>query len=104
MATKLSTIACFLAVAAHLSAAEAVSHFALLDGNKIHYDSFGAGDEAVVFIDGWTCDSTFWKAQAPIYEQRRSLLIDLPGHGLSDKPEIPYTMELVCARRRCRDD
>ena len=66
----------------------------MLDGNKIHYDSFGAGSEAVVFIHGWTCDSTFWKAQAPIYEQRRSLLIDLPGHGLSDKPDIPYTMEL----------
>jgi pimeloyl-ACP methyl ester carboxylesterase len=79
---------------APLIAAEAVSHFASLDGNKIHYDSFGQGDEALVFIHGWTCDSTFWKAQAPIYEHRRSLLIDLPGHGLSDKPEIPYTMEL----------
>ena len=79
---------------ATLTAAEGVSHFASLDGNKIHYDSFGQGDEAVVFIHGWTCDSTFWKAQAPIYENRRSLLIDLPGHGLSDKPEIPYTMEL----------
>ena len=66
----------------------------MLDGNKIHYNSFGAGDEAVVFIHGWTCDSTFWKAQAPIYDKRRSLLIDLPGHGLSDKPDIPYTMEL----------
>jgi pimeloyl-ACP methyl ester carboxylesterase len=92
---ELFTIVCFSAVAiAPLTASEAVSHFAVLDGNKIHYDSFGAGDEAVVFIHGWTCDSTFWKAQAPIYEQRRSLLIDLPGHGLSDKPEIPYTMEL----------
>jgi pimeloyl-ACP methyl ester carboxylesterase len=79
---------------APLSAANAVSHFASLDGNRIHYDSFGQGDEAVVFIHGWTCDSTFWKAQAPIYEKTHSLLIDLPGHGLSDKPEIPYTMEL----------
>ena len=79
---------------APLTASEAVSHFATLDGNKIHYLSFGQGDMAVVFIHGWTCDSTFWKAQAPIYENRRSLLIDLPGHGQSDKPEIPYTMEL----------
>jgi pimeloyl-ACP methyl ester carboxylesterase len=92
---KLFTVVCLLALAlAPLTAAEAVSHFAALDGNKIHYLSFGKGDEAVVFIHGWTCDSTFWKAQAPIYEKRRSLLIDLPGHGLSDKPEIPYTMEL----------
>lgn len=95
MARKLSPLVCLSVLAiAPLSAAEAVSHFASLDGNKIHYDSFGQGDEAVVFIHGWTCDSTFWKAQAPIYETRRSLLIDLPGHGLSDKPEIPYTMEL----------
>ena len=40
-------------------------------------------------------ETTFWKAKAPTYEQRRSLLIDLPGYGLSDKPEIPYTMELI---------
>jgi pimeloyl-ACP methyl ester carboxylesterase len=93
--SKLSTIVCFSALAiAPLTAAEAVPHFAALDGHKIHYESFGQGDEAVVFIHGWTCDATFWKAQAPIYETRRSLLIDLPGHGLSDKPEIPYTMDL----------
>jgi pimeloyl-ACP methyl ester carboxylesterase len=93
--TKLCTAACLWVLSiAPLTAAGSVSHFAMLDGNKIHYDSFGAGDEAVVFIHGWTCDSTFWKAQAPIYEQRRSLLIDLPGHGRSDKPEIRYTMEL----------
>ena len=67
---------------------------ATLDGHKIHYESFRQGSEAVVFIHGWTCDSTFWKAQAPVYESRRSLLIDRPGHGQSDKPEIPYTMEL----------
>jgi pimeloyl-ACP methyl ester carboxylesterase len=95
VARKRFSIVCLSVLAfAPLTAAEAVSYFASLDGNKIHYDSFGQGDEAVVFIHGWTCDSTFWKAQAPIYEHRRSLLIDLPGHGLSDKPEIPYTMEL----------
>jgi pimeloyl-ACP methyl ester carboxylesterase len=69
------------------------SHFATFDGNKIHYISFGRGDEAILFIHGGLCDSTFWKMQAPVYEKRRSLLIDLPGHGLSDKPDIPYTME-----------
>jgi pimeloyl-ACP methyl ester carboxylesterase len=94
VATRLCTIVCFSALAIAPLTAEGVSHYTMLDGNKIRYDSFGGGDEAVVFIHGWTCDSTFWKAQAPIYEQRRSLLIDLPGHGLSDKPEIPYTMEL----------
>lgn len=77
-----------------MAAAEGDSRFTTLDDNKIHYVSYGKGKEAIVFIHGWTCDSTFWKTQAPVYESRRALLIDLPGHGLSDKPEIPYTMEL----------
>jgi pimeloyl-ACP methyl ester carboxylesterase len=67
--------------------------FAELDGNKIHYLTYGQGKEAVVFIHGWTCDLAFWRFKAPVYEKQRSLLIDLPGHGMSDKPEVPYTME-----------
>ena len=76
------------------SLADGVSRFATLDGSKVHYVSYGSGDRAVVFIHGWTCDASFWQAQAPVYETTRSLLIDLPGHGQSDKPEIPYTMDL----------
>jgi pimeloyl-ACP methyl ester carboxylesterase len=67
--------------------------FASLDGAKVHYLSYGAGKEAVVFIHGWTCDLTFWRMQAPVYQKRRSILIDLPGHGASDKPDLAYTME-----------
>lgn len=86
---------CVLALTlTYLTAAEPVAHTATLDGHKIHYLSTGKGEEALVFIHGWTCDSTFWKGQAPVYEARRSLLIDLPGHGLSDKPNISYTMDL----------
>lgn len=77
-----------------LALADGASHFATLDGHKIHYVSYGSGDRALVFIHGWTCDATFWQAQAPVYEKTRSLLIDLPGHGQSDKPEIEYTMDL----------
>ena len=73
--------------------AEAPSRFAKIDGARVHYKSYGAGREALVWIHGWTCDQTFWRLQAPIYENRRSLLIDLPGHGQSDKPEISYTQE-----------
>ena len=61
------------------------------DGAKVHYESYGKGTDAVVFIHGWTCDLTFWRGQAPVYEKRRSLLIDLPGHGQSAKPEVAYT-------------
>src|SRR5260370_18469286 len=63
------------------------------DGARVHYESYGQGNEAVVFIHGWTCDLTFWRGQSGVYQKHRSLLIDLPGHGQSDKPETAYTME-----------
>ncbi len=63
------------------------------DGSAVHYESYGKGQEAVVFIHGWTCDLTFWRGQAPLYEKRRALLIDLPGHGQSEAPKTDYTME-----------
>jgi pimeloyl-ACP methyl ester carboxylesterase len=63
------------------------------DGARVHYESYGQGQEAVVFIHGWTCDLTFWRGQAPVYEKHRALLVDLPGHGQSEKPDVAYTQE-----------
>ena len=63
------------------------------DGSRVHYESYGKGQDAVVFIHGWTCDLTFWRGQAPVYEKHRALLVDLPGHGQSEKPEVTYTQE-----------
>ena len=77
-----------LAAAATLSAATVKS-----DGARVHYRSYGSGRQAVVFIHGWTCNLGFWDGQAPVYEKRRSLLVDLPGHGASDKPVADYTGE-----------
>src|SRR3954471_16912199 len=77
-----------LCLATGLMAADAT-----YDGARVHYESYGKGQEAVVFIHGWTCDLTFWRGQAPVYEKRRALLVDLPGHGQSAKPEVAYTQE-----------
>jgi pimeloyl-ACP methyl ester carboxylesterase len=66
---------------------------AMYDGSRVHYESYGKGSDAVVFIHGWTCDHTFWRGQAPIYETHRALLVDLPGHGQSEKPDVAYTQE-----------
>lgn len=68
-------------------------HDAKFDGGTVHYESYGTGREAVVFVHGWTCDLTFWRGQAPVYEKRRSLLVDLPGHGQSSHQEANYSME-----------
>lgn len=66
-------------------------------GIKVVYDSHGTGSCALVFIHGWTCDRTLWKFQSPLYTRHRSILVDLPGHGESDKPEIDYDHELFAS-------
>ena len=77
------------------AAANDASRFARVDGLRVHYESYGAGGEALVFIHGWACDLTFWRGQEALYDHpdRRALLIDLPGHGASDKPHRPYPIE-----------
>ena len=71
------------------------SHFAKLDGKRIHYENHGKGREALVFVHGWTCSLNFWSRQVPAFEGKtRIILIDLPGHGQSDKPKVAYTMDL----------
>ena len=72
---------------------QAKSQFAKADGAKIHYKSLGKGKTALVFIHGWCCDMTFWREQVPAFDgQIRIILLDLPGHGQSDKPQVEYTM------------
>jgi len=71
------------------------SSYTSLDGARIHYKSSGQGKKALVFIHGWTCDLSFWRFQQPAFEAAGHLiLIDLPGHGQSDKPRIAYTQDL----------
>lgn len=65
----------------------------LFDNFKIVYDSYGSGNEALVFIHGGYCNRKLWSAQSPLFEKYRSLLIDMPGHGESDAPDIDYTPE-----------
>lgn len=61
---------------------------------KLVYDSYGTGSSAVVYIHGWTCSRALWAHQRPLYTRYRSILVDLPGHGETDKPEIDYNHEL----------
>ena len=77
------------------------SRFATLDGVRIHYKSLGDGETAVIFIHGWTCDLTFWRAQVEdLRSKGRLLFLDLPGHGRSDKPKRAYTMVTVAGSTR----
>jgi len=73
-------------------AADDASHFAPFDGVRVHYESYGSGEEAVVFIHGWTCDLTFWRGQAPVYNHRgpcSSTCRPRPER----QPKVAYPME-----------
>jgi pimeloyl-ACP methyl ester carboxylesterase len=74
---------------------QGTSRSVTLDGAKIHYTDYGAGENALLFVHGWACDETFWSGQAPALGANFHVItIDLPGHGQSDKPQIAYTMDL----------
>jgi pimeloyl-ACP methyl ester carboxylesterase len=71
------------------------SRYAKVDGQRVHYENHGKGREALVFVHGWTCTLNFWSRQVSSFDaMTRVIAIDLPGHGLSDKPEVAYTMDL----------
>src|ERR1043166_5812999 len=81
-----------------VSLAAAESHFAKLATNRVHYLTVGKGKHALVFVHAWACNATFWREQVPaLSDKARLILIDLPGHGQSDKPKVDYTMDYFSA-------
>ncbi len=74
--------------------AAAKSHFAKLGTNKVHYVVEGEGKRTIVLIHCWSGNLGFWREQVPtLANKARLILIDLPGHGQSDKPQTAYTMD-----------
>jgi len=84
---------CTLAIAAALVLAGSA---ASVDGLKIHSASAGKGQTTLVFVHGWTCDSTSWAAQVPVLAKKyRVITLDLPGHGQSGSPaDGKFSMDL----------
>src|SRR6185295_15297894 len=70
------------------------SRFAKLDDARIHYVYYGKGDEALVLIHGWTQSADAWRDNvADLSKRNRVIVLELPGHGQSDKPQTTYNME-----------
>lgn len=68
---------------------------AAVDGINIHWISEGRGS-AIVFVHGWTCDTSVWKEQMAEFKgDYRVIALDLPGHGQSGSPsDGKFTMDL----------
>lgn len=76
------------------SASEAKSHYANFGTNKVHYVVEGKGSHTLVLVHCWSGNLGFWREQVPaLAPKARLILIDLPGHGQSDKPHTAYTMD-----------
>src|SRR6266481_7818176 len=74
------------------------SHFARFGTNRVHYLTAGNGQPVIVFVHGWSCNATFWREQVPVFgDKARLILIDLIGHGQSDKPEAYYSMDFLAS-------
>jgi len=70
------------------------SRFAKLDDARIHYVNYGKGDEALVLIHGWTQSADAWRDNvADLSKRNRVIVLELPGHGQSDKPQTTYSMD-----------
>jgi pimeloyl-ACP methyl ester carboxylesterase len=63
------------------------------DGVRLAYTQAGTGAPPLVFLHGWAGDHTVFTLQFAHFSQtHRTIVVDLRGHGQSDKPEQNYTM------------
>lgn len=63
------------------------------DGVEISYRVEGAGESALVFVHGWSCDRSHWDAQVDAFSARYKVVaIDLAGHGRSGKNRKSWTI------------
>lgn len=77
-------------------ATEGQSRFAQYGTNRVHYVVQGHGQHALVLVHCWSGNLGFWREQVPaLAPHARVLLVDLPGHGQSDKPHTAYSMDFM---------
>jgi pimeloyl-ACP methyl ester carboxylesterase len=73
--------------------AELENRFAPFEHIRVHYQMKGNGAEGLVFVHGWAGSAEFWREQAAGFPSTPVIVVDLPGHGQSDKPRTDYTIE-----------
>ena len=60
------------------------------DGTHLAYEQHGSGEKALVFIHGACLNRNAWQPQRSALAGRSYLLLDLRGHGQSDRRGYPY--------------
>jgi pimeloyl-ACP methyl ester carboxylesterase len=63
------------------------------DGVEISFTRRGNGENALVLIHGWMCDSSFWEAQVDVFAEEFTVVtVDLAGHGESGLDRSHWTI------------
>lgn len=63
------------------------------DGVDLRYEVAGRGEPALVFVHGWSCDRSYWRAQMDHFAAKhRVVAVDLGGHGESGLGRKDWTM------------
>jgi pimeloyl-ACP methyl ester carboxylesterase len=71
-------------------------HFTTVEGIRLHWFEIGHASPAtpVVLLHGLNNSSLSWAHVAPLLAaDRRVLVLDLPGHGRSDRPNAGYELD-----------
>lgn len=66
------------------------------NGIKLSYEIHGnENSEPLILVSGWTLKKEMWIAQvSPLSEHFKVITFDNRGCGKSDRPDIPYTMDI----------
>lgn len=81
--------------------ADGIGEVASFDGLSIRYEAHGAGTPALVFVHGWACNRSFWRAQLEAFgDEQRVVAIDLGGHGESGTTRTDWSIAAL-ARDVC---
>lgn len=72
------------------------AHFVEVEGVRLHWVELGETSHAtpVVLLHGLSNSCLSWSHVAPfLATDRRVLMLDLPGHGLSERPNVGYELD-----------
>ena len=68
------------------------AHETTVGGTSIAWGEMGSGEPLVLLHGMWDSHRT-WRRAAPLLAERfRVLMPDMPGHGVSGRPDAPYTL------------
>ena len=60
------------------------------NGIDWYYETFGEGEQKLLFLHGWGVDRRIWRQQYKHFrENYQVMILDLPGHGNSSFDKVP---------------